>query len=305
MQLTEDAKSDWRWIINNLEKVNGARIWRPSRIIIVSSDASNDGWGGDCLGQKAAGQFTREEAGWHIMFKEMLGMVLTLQSFSGMLRGKRLLLRNDNMTVVAYLQNGGGTWRDLNLMVKEIFRYVMEDLESEVVGVEWIKGNTDNILADALSREVDLDDWMISQAWFNKLQQRWACTVDRFADDLNKRLPRFNSRFWCPGAEAVDAFRQDWVGELNWLCPPLGILHRVVRQVVEQGAVGVLVVPRWEAQPWWPMLKGIIVEGVQLGPAEDVFVKGLSGCMEPAKSRTWEFWAVLVDGKRVSHWTSE
>ena len=42
-------------------------------------------------------------------------------------------------------------------------------------------------------------------------------SIDRFADNYNSHLPRFNSRFACPGAEAVDAFTVDWGGgENNW-----------------------------------------------------------------------------------------
>ena len=39
--------------------------------------------------------------------------------------------------------------------------------------------------------------------------------MDRFANHENTQLPRFNSRFWCPGTEAVDAFSVSWAGENN------------------------------------------------------------------------------------------
>ena len=31
-------------------------------------------------------------------------------------------------------------------------------------------------------------------------------TVDRFATDYNTKCTRFNSKYWCKGTEAIDAF---------------------------------------------------------------------------------------------------
>ena len=47
--------------------------------------------------------------------------------------------------------------------------------------------------------------------------------MDRFASHTNHLCPRFNSAFYCPGTEAVDAFSQDWGGENNWVNPPFGL----------------------------------------------------------------------------------
>ena len=84
------------------------------------------------------------------------------------------------------------------------------------VEAEWIPREL-NMRADLLSRLVDLDDWMVNPTVFAELDK--VCgphTVDRFASFHNCQLPRFNSRCWNPGTEAVDAFTVDWVGEINW-----------------------------------------------------------------------------------------
>ena len=41
-------------------------------------------------------------------------------------------------------------------------------------------------------------------------------TVDRFASSYTTKIVRFNSRFWNPGTEAVDALTVDWGGENNY-----------------------------------------------------------------------------------------
>ena len=51
-----------------------------------------------------------------------------------------------------------------------------------------------------------LDDWLLDMGTFRFLDCLWGPhTVDRFADNYNAHLTRFNSRYACPGTEAVDA----------------------------------------------------------------------------------------------------
>ena len=77
-------------------------------------------------------------------------------------------------------------------------------------------------MADCISPIVDYDDWQVDPGLFQGLDFAWGPhSIDRFADNYNSHLPRFNSRFACPWAEAVDAFMEDWGGgENNWWCPP-------------------------------------------------------------------------------------
>ena len=80
-------------------------------------------------------------------------------------------------------------------------------------------------------------------------------SIDIFADNYNSQLPRFNSRFACPGSEAVNAFTVDWGGgENNWRCPLPGLVVRVVRHAEVCHATGTLIVPYWESAPFWPLL---------------------------------------------------
>ena len=79
-------------------------------------------------------------------------------------------------------------------------------------------------------------------------------TIDQFASYFNTQLPRFNSRFWNPGSEAVDAFTCDWQGENNWWCPPVYLVPRVLRHAQATKATGTLLVPNWPSATFWPML---------------------------------------------------
>ena len=51
------------------------------------------------------------------------------------------------------------------------------------------------------------NDWGLSPLSFHHIDSVWGPhSVDRFANHVNAKLPRFNSIFWNPGSEGIDAF---------------------------------------------------------------------------------------------------
>ena len=94
--------------------------------------------------------------------------------------------------------------------------------------MEWIP-RTQNDKADFLSCIYDSDDWGFSWNTFQNINFVWgAHSIDRFANYLNAKLPRFNSRFWNPGAEGIHSFVIDWAGENNFVCPLVPLIPRVL-----------------------------------------------------------------------------
>ena len=90
---------------------------------------------------------------------------------------------------------------------------------------------------------------------FQYLEQRWGPhTVDRFANCYNNQLPHFNSRFWNPGTEAVDAFTCDWGEDNNWFWPPVYLIPRIIMHARRCCVVGTLLAPEWPSAPFWPIL---------------------------------------------------
>ena len=149
---------------------------------------------------------------------------------------------------------------------------------------EWIP-REQNELADYLSQLVEYDDWMLNPGIFNILEAKWGPhTVDRFANSLNKQVPRFNSRFWEPDTEAVDAFTCSWADDNNWLCPPVYLIPRVLRHAQNTKARATLVVPQWVSSPFWPLLypdginpAGFVQDCLELPRYDSLFLPGRSG----------------------------
>jgi len=296
--LTPRAREDLQAAGRELLEHNGAPMWRPSQVAVVHTDASQDGWGATYLHHRAAGKFSAEEAMAHINHKEMMAVVRAVRTFAQALAGRRVEFRTDSVVARAYLAKGGGPDLAMTTMVKEVWA-VLTRVDAAVYSAVWVKGCTHNTVADALSRWVDLDDWRVKRPVVRMVQERLgACTVDRFASEENAVLPRFNSLLECPGTEAVDAFSQWWGGELNWLVPPVNLVGRVITQVIEQQAEGIIVVPWWKAQPWWPQLLALWEAAVPLGSAREAFEPGASGAFEPGRRADWRFVAVRIRAQR-------
>jgi hypothetical protein len=118
----------------------------------------------------------------------------------------------------------------------------------------WVP-RSENVDADYLSKCCDSDDWSVQDWVFRKLENMWGKhSIDRFAYSYNTKCQNFNSRFWCPGTNGVDAFRQVWSGHINWLVPPPRLVSKCIKKAIGDKCVCTLVVPIWRSACFWPLI---------------------------------------------------
>ena len=149
---------------------------------------------------------------------------------------------------------------------------------------EWIP-REQNELADYYSRLVDFDDYRLNPAIFRWLDSLWGPhSIDRFANPHNTQIKRFNSRFWTPGSEAIDAYTCNWEGENNWWFPPVCLVPRVIRHAQNTKASGTLIIPQWLSAPFWPLLfpngsdpAEFVLAWLELPTTAELVLPGLSG----------------------------
>jgi hypothetical protein len=155
-----------------------------------------------------------------------------------------------------------------------------------------------------VSRLIDFDDWGLSLNAFALVEERWGPhTVDRFANDYNSKLQRFNSRFMVEGSEAVDAFTVNWKDENNYLCPPMHLIPRVLCHARNCGCRGSLIVPEWPSAAFWPLLfdlsgnfEKFIIDFFYFPLAPGLFVSGKRGaCLFKDGIPTSNLMALRVD----------
>jgi len=290
VQVSPGVKQDAQWLLENLRVKQGTALWKPSRSCRVHSDASHRGWGGHLGEHIAGGSWSAEEERLHINSLELIAAEKVLDSFSELIRGKRVTLVTDSMTAKSYLENAGGKDELRNRVARRIWARAVE-LDC-LLSADWLAGAL-NTVADRESRLEVWDDWSVKKQVFRELDAKWGPhSVDRLADEQNHQVTLFNSHRACPGTAGVDAFSQDWSNHMNWVVPSFALVGRVLQHLAESGARATVVLPAWEAQPWWPLLLSLAKEWHPLDATD--FEAGPSGFVEPAKNPAWKFFAVRI-----------
>ena len=206
-------------------------------------------------GLSVSGVWTSDLQKEHINFLEMKAVLHALSHFQSHLQNKSLVLASDNTTVVAYLQNQGGTHcYKLYLLTREIL-LLCDHLRLHLV-VRHVPGKL-NVLADSLSRTlVPVNtEWELLQLVFQAITLQWGSPhVDLFATSLNYKLQVFASLVPDPKAYVVDAMSFPWEGMFAYAFPPFRFLSAVLRKISVEQCLIILIAPAWPKQAWFPDL---------------------------------------------------
>lgn len=80
LSLSPAAIAELMWWSTNIRRVNGAPIWIPPVGLIVTTDASETGWGAWSGGRLACGPFNSLDAVKHSSQRELLAVFLALKT---------------------------------------------------------------------------------------------------------------------------------------------------------------------------------------------------------------------------------
>jgi hypothetical protein len=100
-------------------------------------------------------------------------------------------------------------------------------------------------------------------------------TADLFASAGSKHHQTYLSMVPDPRALAQDAFsvpRRDFA--LPLIHPPTPLIPRVLVRLQQEKMIAVLIVPLWEGHAWSALLRSMTVQAVDLGPADQVLIRG-------------------------------
>ena len=248
------------WWSDGTNLSQGRPFQEPSPQVTVTTDASMEGWGGHSpVGgdhQLFSGLWSREERRrCHINLLELRAIRITLERLTPHVQNRVVRVECDNTTAICYLNKQGGTrsWS----MCQEAAQLTEWTLRHNVALQAVHRPGVDNVLADFLSRtRPDPTEWSLSTRACDRLFHRWGRPqIDLFASPQNHKLPMWFARLQCPGATAVDAFRQSWSGWRVYAFPPINLIQRVLLKIrSDRVDEAILVVPFWPRRPWFPLL---------------------------------------------------
>jgi hypothetical protein len=254
--MSDLIRQELTWWMNTHNLSLGTEFPQRPVDVVISTDASNTGWGGHMNSLEAAGQWSDSERLAHINLLELWAVRNALQEFENQILNRKVLIQTDNTTVVAYINKQGGT-RSSTLCAHAIKLIKWCLVRQIVLTAIHIPGLT-NIHADSLSRgkSTSPTEWIlapqIAQTIFSRL---YLPVVDLFATFRNKQLPVFCSRIRDNRALCIDALSMDWNGLTAYAFPPISLIHRVIQKITSEDCDVILIAPFWPKHIWFrPMV---------------------------------------------------
>ena len=254
--ISKQTKDELEFWLNSINIYNGY-TFKPRALTtyLVFTDASDDGYGGFILKrlnrEVCSAKFKDCEKQTSSTHGELLAVKYVLDSFGGMLRNQSVQVNIDNSSACRILSVGSAKPYLQNIAI-DVFSFCSK-FNIKLIP-QWIPREQIE-LADYCSRIKDTDNWSIDNDSFRLINNLYGpFTVDRFANNLNRKLKCFNSKYHCPGTSHVNAFTDDWSNDLNWLCPPISSIGSVIRHLKLCKAKGTLLVPVWPSSYFWPLI---------------------------------------------------
>ena len=104
-----ECQNDLQWWVDQISTWNGRSIITPAPDLVITTDASLQGWGAVCQGVRTRGLWSQQESNTlHINALELKAALFAVRAFTAKERQLHVHLRMDNRTAVAYVLKMGG-----------------------------------------------------------------------------------------------------------------------------------------------------------------------------------------------------
>lgn len=221
----------------------------------IFSDASLTGWGAFCAGESTGGWWPEADKGLHINVLELKAALLALKCFASSRSSCQLLLRVDNTTAIDCINKMGSVqYSSLNREARRLWQWC--EARSLWVLASYIQSKQ-NIEADAESRRLPTDtEWELADWAFSSINESFGpFDVDLFASYLDHKCRDYVAWRRDPGAMAIHAFTIKWSSKFFYASPPFSLIPRILQKILDDEAEGVIVVPYWSTQCWFPLIQ--------------------------------------------------
>ena len=277
MQLSYSAKQELGWWTQNIYSAYKSLV--DSEIdLVIHTDASKRGWGITDHENSSGGLWSTMECAQHINWLELKAIEIGIKSFYK--KHKHIQIFCDNTTAISYINNMGGMQsQECDSLSKEIWLWCCS---REVwISAAFIAGK-ENKVADHNSRCFNEGtEWQLNPAIFTKIiKDFYKPDIDLFASRINKQLERYVSWKPDPEAEAVDAFCLNWSTKTYYIFPPFSMISKVAAKIRKDKASGILVIPDWPSQHWYPLVKELSKDCIRFKPSRDNLLHPQESCKE-------------------------
>lgn len=292
MFVSDCLNDDLNWWLNKVPGVkNPVRLFNFKKEFF--SDDSLSGWGAYYNKISTQGFWSVQERKLAINHLELIAAFLALKCFAKEDKDCEILLRIDNTTAIAYINRMGGVqYPQLNKLARDIWNWCEERKIWVFASYIPSKENTD---ADRESSRSNVDtEWELGFSFFDNIVEKWGWPdIDLFASRNNAKVSTFCAWKRDPDALFIDAFTLNWKKHFFYAFPPFSVIARVLQKIQLEKTVGILVVPLWPTQPWFPLFKLMLIdEPITFLPASDLLLSPCRSLKHPLAEKL-----TLIAGK--------
>ena len=260
ISIQADVQQEIHWWLALPSDKAKSFIKTPSIDVVLSTHASNEGWGAvsESDNAYAQGKWSKTQQLLHINMLELLAAQNALLSLCGNLTDAHVLIKSDNTTTVAYISKMGGAVPPLNALAISIHNWCVErNIHLSATHIAGVK----NVIADSLSRKELNKELCIQSHLFDRIVTKTIYPdIDLFASHTNHQLECYVSWKADPYAWAIDAFSLSWSDMTPYIFPPFCLLSRILDKIYrDRTPVCLLIAPLWKAQPWFPRLLQMLI----------------------------------------------
>ena len=286
IRLSSHIKKEFLFWLENIDRLNIRycfQLEKPVVFSLIESDASSTGCGSILNGTHVAAKiFEEQERKQSSTHREIANIHFSLLSFLPNIQNKSVTVKTDSQSA-AKICKVGSMKTSLQSFAEAIFELCFNNNINLVA--DWIPRaqNKDADFVSRLADEIDIDDWQISQSFFDILDKRWGpFTIDLFANYYNTKCERFYSLFYSPSSLGVNAFRYDWSNENSLMVPPIPLISDTLNHARLCKGRGTLIVPLWPTASFWPVLMGDFEQYI----ADLLVVKGTSVLLQGKNTKS-------------------
>ena len=256
LTLDQECKNELRWWDKHMCRWKGKILLSRETDLVIDSDASQIGWGAACQGQKTGGPRSNRERRSHINCLELMAATLAIQTFAKSKTGISVLLRIDNTTAVAYINNLGGTVsRELITLARDLWMWCLE--RNIQIVAQHLPGVL-NQIGDSESRTmIDRTDWQLNPAIFRQINQPIGSGT--FCLQTHCTAPslfQLAARSLCHSKICISTGLVPWEGLSQ---PPLVSNRSGSISSPEPASTTGANSPMWKSQPWYPVVLKMLI----------------------------------------------
>ena len=231
--------------------LKGRSLGQVQTTVTITTDASKSMYGGHMGNSYMQGVWSEEEKKLHINILELEVVFLEVKHFPPAIKGKIVLLKTDNTTVVQYINKQGGTHSSqLCLRTWNLWNFALQ--------------NSDQFESNSHLQEIECasrsTEWSLNFSVVQSIFQTWGCPLmDLFASDWNHRTPLYCSWFPSLQAFAIDALSIPWANMFAYAFPPICLIPKVLSHMLQFHCQIILIARQWPRRHWYPSLLQLFV----------------------------------------------